>query len=215
MSPIPIPPNTVHITLQYISPPSQLERPLPPYLLSKSLLQRHHFLNISSDDPEEYLCWPSDTASKAVDLLESYYSPSEDELPSYPVQYTSDDEHTYAHVSLSEADSDGLRLVFQWEPFDGWKFHDAKLMPFPPDSKPSLGDSLAAPTSMAAPAIAFQSSNYEDDGNDDDDYWNAYGADSESPSPTHHLPSAKDASGDSEDAYWAQYSSVHGSLYLS
>lgn len=221
MSPTPISPNTIRIALQYILPPSQLDQPLPPYLLSKSLLQRHHFLNISPEDPCEYLCWPSSLdGSKAIDLLE-LTKPLDDDTPlECPIQYSSDDEYTYAHAHLVSADEPGVRLVFQWDEFDGWKYHDAKLMPFPPQSYPSLVH-VTSPSSLPTAYAPPQSSQKDIYGlatnhgsSDDDDYWNAYGAQDIDLSPTgQHLSlSHRESGGDSEDAYWARYSSVHGKL---
>ncbi|KAH8102638.1 hypothetical protein BXZ70DRAFT_1070881 [Cristinia sonorae] len=221
MSPTPISPNTVHVLLQYISPPSQLSLPLPPYLLSKPLLQRHHFLDISPSDPHEYLCWPAPLADslKAIHLLESLPRPLDDDEPiAYPVQYTSDDEHTSAHVHITPSGEGGIRLVFQWDENDGWKFHDAKLMPFPTNSTTSLLEALGAhssPMRIAVPEYPADWNPYgfecEENDSDDDDYWNAYGAQDSaviSPGP---LPlSAKQHEAATEDAYWAQYSSVHG-----
>lgn len=224
MAPAPLSPSTVHIALQYIAPPSQLDQPLPPYLLSKPLLQRHHFLQIPPDDPAQYLCWPADTSAKAIDLLEALPLPVDDDSPqAYSVQYTSDPEHTYAHVALMPGEQDGVRLVFQWDEPDGWKFHDTKLMPFPQGSKALLSDVLATPVpNTITPQSNTVPSEYnmdpfgeQNESSDDDDYWNAYGAnDSDDPVPQNALSASKDISGDSEDAYWARYSSVHGmSLY--
>lgn len=150
MSPSPLPPGTVHTVLQYIAPPSQLDQPLPPFLLSKPLLQRHHFLSISTDDPMRYLCWPSETSTRAVNLLENLPRPVDDDAPqAYIVQYTSDTEHTYAHIALhAPEEADAVRLVFQWE-LDGWKFHDMKLMPFPKESKSELSEVLSSQASLS------------------------------------------------------------------
>lgn len=95
-------------------------------------------------------------------------------------------------------------------------------MPFPPGSQPSLRDVLnptssdvdATTTTINDPAPASQPYNSygfanDDDGSDDDDYWNAYGAsDINDPSLDQQL--GKELVNDSEDAYWARYSSVHG-----
>lgn len=220
MPPSPISPSSVHIALQYIAPPSQLDQPLPPFLLSKPLLQRHHFLQIPPDDPAQYLCWPSDTSAKAIDLLESLPRPVDDDTPHvYPVQYTSDVEHTYAHVALASAgEDDAVRLVFQWDEVDGWKFHDAKLMPFPQGSKPSLSEVLApqAPAVGAPqpPAAVHEYNPYgfndQSDDSDEDSYWNAYGADSDGSDLRDGMSSARDMASDGEDAYWARYATVQG-----
>ena len=157
----------------------------------------------------------------AVDLLESLPRPIDDHAPQmYPVHYTSDIEHTYAHVALpTSATDDAARLIFQWDELDGWKYHDTKLMPFPQGSKASLEQVLAstpahatsAPRTEAVPEYNPYGFSDNSDESDDDDYWNAYGAgDSDDPSPQNQLSLAKDAAGDSEDAYWARYATVQG-----
>ncbi|THH34086.1 hypothetical protein EUX98_g71 [Antrodiella citrinella] len=222
MSPVPISPNVVHLILQYIAPPSQLLLPVPPFLLSKPLLQRHHFLAISPSDPHEYLCWPTDLSSSlnTIHLLESLPRPIDDDEPiPYPVQYTSDDEYSCAHVHITPSGEDGIRLVFQWDEHDGWKYHDARLMPFPAASTPSLLEALGSVSSglrLRVPDVHDEHNSYGFDNdvsgtNDDDDYWNAYGAqDMDTGSPGPLAFSAKDTDGATEDAYWDRYTSVHG-----
>jgi len=155
-----------------------------------------------------------------VELLESLHQPNEDDTLAYTVQYTSDNEDTFAHVNVPSIASNGVRLVFKWDEHEGWKFHDTKLMPFPSDSQSSLRDVLTAAKSSGNISIpvpqeynpyGFNHEN-ENHNDDDDDYWNAYGGqDDDNDSPGRHLgQSAKDSANDSEDAYWAQYSSVHG-----
>ncbi|KAJ3475176.1 hypothetical protein NLI96_g12011 [Meripilus lineatus] len=223
MTPTPISPDSIRVFLQYTLPPSQLTQPLPPYLLSKSLLQRHHFLSISPEDPLEYLCWPSTSEGpSAIDLLE-VTRPLDDDTPlECVIQYSTDDEFTYAHVHLTTTDQPGVRLVFQWDDFDGWKYHDAKLMPFPPSCLPSLNDTLNSQADKLRPLTVPDSPkshrydaygfDVENDNSDDDAYWNAYGGqDMDDSSPSNHYSfSNKESSGDTEDAYWARYSSVHG-----
>lgn len=185
-------------------------------VLAKPLLQRHHFLQISPEEASQYLCWPSDTSAKAVDLLESLPRSADDEPQTYPVQYTSDSEQTCAHVALAQPGGDTIRLVFQWDEQDGWKFHDTKLMPFPQESKASLNEALASPEpALGVPTVAAAVPEYgfneQSEGSDDDDYWNAYGADdSDDPSAHGGLSASKDIASDGEDAYWARYASVQG-----
>ncbi|KAL4243547.1 hypothetical protein ABKN59_001202 [Abortiporus biennis] len=220
MSPSPISPSTVHVLLNYILPPSQIDQPLPPYLLSKDLLQRHHFLSILPDAPDEYLCWPTsspDAASKAIQLLESLPTPLDDEPPSsYPTQYQADGEHTYAHVNLTSTGDDGVRLVFQWDYLHGWKYHNLGLMPFPAGTQSSLLETLAKAPVVEEIHVSTDHNHYgfdsHSDGSDDDDYWNAYGShDDHADSPAgYDFLQSKDAAANTEDAYWAQYSSVHG-----
>lgn len=221
MSPTPLSPSTVQVVLQYLSPPSQLDQPLPPYLLSKSLLQRHHFLSISPDDPQEYLCWPTsrEQAPKAIEFLDAIPVPAGDDAPrNFPVNYSFDGEYMYAHVDVSHDNTPGARLVFQWDEDDGWKYHDAGIMPFPPNSQASLMDVLQTKPSIHQPAAAnpvdsFNSYGFDSEpSSDDDDYWNAYGSqDALDESEKDLLSSSSDAVG-TEDAYWAQYASVHGKI---
>ncbi|KAI0639377.1 hypothetical protein C8Q77DRAFT_1044898 [Trametes polyzona] len=222
MSPTPLPPNVVHVLLQYIAPPSQLTQPLPPHLLSRPLLQRHHFLHLSPEQPDEYLCWPSSPERKArvIDLLEARPRPLDDDQPlAYPVQYSFDGEDFYAHVDLSDG-SDGARVILQWDDSGEWKYHNTDLMPFPPGSRSALEDVLVPPapphpvslsTLPTAPSTRSYDLDIPQDDSDDDDYWNAYGATDigDSTYGSSAPVSAKDATS-SEDAYWAQYASVHG-----
>ncbi|KAL7285296.1 hypothetical protein ACG7TL_000391 [Trametes sanguinea] len=223
MAPTPLPLNVLHVLLQYISPPSQLTQPLPPHLLSKPLLQRHHFLRLTPDQPDEYLCWPSSPERKAhiIDLLESRpRSVDDDEPTAYPIQYSFDGEDFYAHVDLSEYGGDGPRVILQWDESGEWKYHNIDLMPFPPGSRSALEDILVPPAPPKLDAqttfsAATYSSRYENelpqDDSDDDDYWNAYGSTDigDSHYSSAAQASAKDAAS-SEDAYWAQYASVQG-----
>lgn len=223
MSPSPLSPNVVHVLLQYISPPSQLTHPIPPHLLSKNLLQRHHFLHITPEQPDEYLCWPSHPEKniRVLEFLEARPRPIDDDQPTaYPVQYSFDGEDFFAHVDLSGDTGEGARSILQWDESGEWKYHNSDLMPFPPGARPNLEDVLVPPpipnpvslhtfstTSYPRP---FAAKDFQDDSGDDD-YWNAYGATDIGDS--HYgdggPASAKDA-GSSEDAYWAQYASVQG-----
>ncbi|RPD82575.1 hypothetical protein L226DRAFT_549286 [Lentinus tigrinus ALCF2SS1-7] len=225
MSPSSLSPNVVHVLLQYIAPPSQLTHAIPPHLLSKPLLQRHHFLHLSPEHPDEYLCWPSSPEKKAhvIELLESRPRPIDDDQPTlFPVQYSFDGEDFYAHVDLSGGTHDGPRVLLQWDDDGGdWRYHNTDLMPFPPGCRADLEDVLvppAAPNPVSVHSIAtpsyprsFDVDGLQDD-SDDDDYWNAYGATDIGDS--HYgegAPgAAKDAAASSEDAYWAQYASVQG-----
>ncbi|KAG2072680.1 hypothetical protein BDR04DRAFT_1012982 [Suillus decipiens] len=203
----PIQSHTIHLVLQYISPPSELTQPLPPHLLSRSLLQRHHFLQISPDNPVEYLCWPAAQSARVIELLNIFSSPG-DHPGQYHVRYTSDPEHTYAHVQVVTHEQ-GVRLLFEWDDEDGWKYHDSQLMPFPSTSR----SALHPPTTAAEYARERYPSVARGFLDDEDRYWNAYNA------PLHDSIFAlaprstlRESSADgTEDAYWAQYSSVQGS----
>ena len=229
MSPVPITPITITFILQYILPPSQLSQTLPKHLTSISLLNRHHFLHISPCDPLEYLCWPGPNRERAIELLEALSTQRTDgETEIHNVRYTSDVEYTYAHVQL-DSQEDGLRLVFQWDGEDGWKYHDSNLMPFPPGSHESLHEVMASAFSKVAESNSASGSkplneDYLEDGKvngkDDDDYWNAYGADDDDEGVREAAAHARRiaqaaAAASSEDAYWAQYASVQGTDILS
>jgi hypothetical protein len=199
MIPTEILPHSVNLILQYISPPSQLSIPLPPYLISKDLLKRHHFLQ--PDTPEAYLCWPSIDQQRTIALLEALRV-DDDQSTSYSVRYVSDDQ-TYAHIAITS----GLRLIFQWDALEGWKYHDAKLMPFPPGCHLSA----QAAFSVSPPVLKVPEVKVHDDAAEDDAYWNSYDreGDHEESSRIPGLP--KDESqNDTEDAYWAQYATVQG-----
>lgn len=203
----PIQQHTVDLLLQYIAPPSSLQH-IPSHLISNSLLQRHHFLQISTENPSDYLSWPSSNHSEAVDLLESY-STSQPSL-SYLFRYTFDGDFTYAHVGITP---NGVRLVFQWDAStESWRFHDLNVMPFPIDAK-TTPEEASNPTQTkfnGAPLVVSLDSPKSERG-DGDSYWDAYGAD-HSPDVSRPLASTKEPN--NEDAYWAQYSSVHGQLDL-
>lgn len=219
-----VPNITINNILVYILPPSQLSQPLPTHLISTSLIQRHHFLGITPENPTEYLCWPSPSRERVIQLLEALATQKDDEEKVYHVRYTSDVEYTYAHVRLD----DELRLVFQWDRVDMWKYHDTNLMPFPPGSHESLQDALtdAAASSgggggggdelCRTSSLESSIRNKEISENDDDTYWNAYGAQGDDGmSHEQDGQSKKTAPADSgEDAYWAQYATVHGSCNL-
>lgn len=186
---------TVDTLLEYV------DRAIPPYLLSKPLLQRHHFLGISPDNPEEYLAWPSSDRSHAVRLLlQSLPIPPSHDTP-LCVNYTADPENILAHVCITP----DLRLIFLWDS-DQWLYHNLAFMPFPPKSYSTFNDALVAYTSDDF----LQEQSYSVT-LDDDSYWNSYGKVSDQPSIA---ADALSATPSSEDAYWAQYSTVQGLLLL-
>ncbi|SRR6266446_1736578 len=214
MEPIPIPISsyTVNLILQYISPPSQLARPIPSDLLSRSLLQRHALLEISPQDPSAYLSWPSSDSDRAIHHLESLQMPLDELAPDFLVGYTVDPERAYAHVHVKPTGDNGLRLVFEWDGEQSWKYHDSTVMPFPLGTRPSLDDPAAHAASDSIPSPRLgeeqQVKGATGDG-DNDDYWNSYGA--EDDSGTKLLPStSKDETDIGEDAYWARYAAVQG-----
>ncbi|KAI9445167.1 hypothetical protein H4582DRAFT_1871148 [Lactarius indigo] len=210
---VPIPLYTINLILQYICPPSQLITPIPSDLLSLSLLQRHRLLDITPADTPSYLTWPSSDRDRAIQHLESLPMPLDELAPDFLVGYAADPEHAYAHVHVKSTGDDGLRLVFEWDGQESWKYHDSNVMPFPPGTHQSLSDAVAGADTITIPvpeSKAPKSGNGGDDTDDDDDYWNSYGAEdacSMQPSPS----VGRDEVDASEDAYWARYASVQGS----
>lgn len=217
MAPAPFRNTVAQVILQYISPPSQLDRPLPPCLLSKTLRQRYHFLGVSPENPKEYLCWPvpySNTSHKVIDLLENL--PQTDGDTHFNVRYTADDEYAYAHVHPPASGDDGIRLIFQWDQEEGWRYHDTRLLPFPPNSQLSPVDISSAILKPVDQSTTVHRPNHDaavsEDASDsdDDDYWNAYGA-QEPTIVDEDTVAVVTESANSEDAYWNLYSKVHGS----
>lgn len=218
MEQIPITPYTINLILQYISPPSQLVRPIPPHLLSRPLLQRHALLEISPQDPSAYLSWPSSDSDRAIQHLESLQMPLDEQAPDFLVGYTIDIGHTYAHVHVKPTGDDGLRLVFEWDGEESWKYHDSTVMPFPPGTRPSLDDPAARATSDSISSLPsgeeqqVKGATGDGDGDDDDDdYWNSYGVEDDNVMKL--LPSTSKGEADvTEDAYWARYAAVQGTV---
>jgi hypothetical protein len=215
MEQIPLSSYTIDLILQYISPPSQLARPIPPHLLSRSLLQRHALLEISPQDPSAYLSWPSSDSDRAIQHLESLQMPLDEQAQDFLVGYTVDPERAYAHAHVKPTGDDGLRLVFEWDGEESWKYHDSTVMPFPPGTRPFLDDpaARAASDSVSSPTSGVErvkgaTSDGEDD---DDDYWNSYGAEDDSGIKLSSSTSKGEADV-SEDAYWAQYAAVQGMI---
>lgn len=233
-------PYTVTLLLQYIAPPSQLTEPLPPHLISQSLAQRHHFLSISPENALEYIAWSGIHTHDAdgfsvVDALEELPTPIEDHPPVLTsVRYTADDEHLYGHATVV-AKKHSVRLLFQWDPTaKAWKYHDARTTPLASTDRPfdSPTDALrVAQAALAQPSqldYLAEASDYsrghpeygyqddDDDGAGDYDYWNSYGGGGDvddepgRPSLRSRRHSSKSLNAKGEDAYWAQYGSVHG-----
>jgi hypothetical protein len=223
-SPPALPVHTVATVLEYLHP--ALSLPLPPHLLSTSLIQRHHFLSLTPDDPRAYLSWPStavvaedESGPSAIDVLAALSPRGEDNVMPYPIRYTTDGETIYAHV-LAEASSLNkiVRIVFQWDGVDAWKYHDASTAPLPQSNFESPAAAISASTAISVPVPQTshtfeQRAHSEDEG--DDDYWNSYGA-SDDIDREHagRQFASQDSSSVGEDAYWAQYGSVHGNLLL-
>lgn len=219
----PIPLSTDHVVnlLHYICPPSNL-KPVPAHLLSLPLLQRHHFLSITTDNPIDYLTWPTDRSHSVLSLLESI-NPDIlplDPLSIYPdIHYAADPEALYAHIRItpttilpsSHPDTvSSLRIIFLWDQSSSsWRYHNSATGPFPKDSHSDLSHAMAL---FQSPDDFLPERTYtftvDGPDADDDAYWNAYSAVGDN-----HLSSAPIKpviATDSEDAYWAQYSSIQG-----
>lgn len=212
--PSPILPYHVQLILQYIAPPSELENPVPPHLLSRPLYQRHVFLEIEPSNAASYLCWKESVREKVISLLESLQQKSSDySAHSIATAYTADKENIFAHVHIPATGTDGLRLVYDWDSADAsWKYHDACLMPFPEGACQTLEEAMSAANledESPDDPVSPQSPGGEDE---DDSYWNSYGGpDGEGEEAYVKVDATVDEAGDDgEDAYWAQYSSVHG-----
>ncbi|KAF6765938.1 hypothetical protein DFP72DRAFT_1872 [Ephemerocybe angulata] len=237
----PIEPATVSLVLSYLVP---LDSPLPPHLLSRPLLKRHHFLSLEIDDPVAYLAWPSNDRDAAISQLLSGESHLPDDLH-LNVRYSADDDALTAHVHLPSTTSSGsgggskmpcstsgsdpslpssppkeLRLIFQHDPTEGWQYHNTSFMPFPRDTFPTIAGAYGALAAPGPDDFLAEQSHYGDhlvtvagaDDDDDDSYWNSYGQDvdedPDAPQKSGGLKSHPDPN--SEDAYWARYSSIHG-----
>ena len=140
--------------------------------------------------------------------------PLDDLAPNFIIRYSVDPEHAYAHVHVKPTGDDGLRLVFEWDGEELWKYHDSAVMPFPPGTRPFLDDPVSGDTPVSIPTSQFGGEEQVKGGNgdgDDDAYWNSYGA--EDDSGTKHSPSSNKGKVDvNEDAYWARYAAVQGTV---
>ena len=206
----PIPLHVIHTVFQYILPPSL---PLPPHLLSKPLTERHHFLSISPTDPTSYLCWSSSDAPEVTEALERGVPDTLASEPDYEVRYTTLDEETVlAHVR-PDAHSP-LRIVFVWDAETvTWRYHDARMLPFPKASLPSLDAAPRGASGFEWPTTIVDqpSNNPWSASTPADDYWAGYESSASSPD-TSALPQSIPSEDDdkAEAAYWASYAIVHG-----
>jgi hypothetical protein len=122
--------------LQYLLPPTA---PIPTTLLSRELLQRHHFLRISPDDPAAYFCWPSFGTSSATSVIQDLEMRAGNEAllnkEVHDITYEHDKAGSRARVKLTD-DLD-LYVLFIWQGSnetgslgdDGWKYYDMKRIP--------------------------------------------------------------------------------------
>ncbi|KIY52764.1 hypothetical protein FISHEDRAFT_69576 [Fistulina hepatica ATCC 64428] len=178
---------------------SQVPPTLPPHFVSPLLAQRHIFLNITPEDPARYLLWPSSGPVAPSQILEALQALQLRDYDYYPIQYTSDPESIFAHAHVPSGDVQ-LRVVFKWDAEEEqWKYHNVALMPFPDHSSVSLEDVLKHALEVfhehqAEPA--------------DEDYWGSSSSDSDSEQS--HCTVSEQDDHENEDAYWAQYSAIHG-----
>lgn len=180
---------------------------IPVNLISKPLLQRHHFLGLTPHD-SEYLIWPSENQSHVLQLLSTEPLPSQEHTEHLSVHYTADKEHLLAHVRITPE----LRLVFLWDmDHKDWRYHNVDTMPFPVNSYSRFNDAVA----VYSPDDFLQEQCHDahvsgDQDEDDDSYWNSY-SQGDHQDPNGHLPTAKSNDNlNTEDAYWARYSTVQG-----
>lgn len=149
VQPPPLPVHLVNLTLQYLLPPTA---PIPLHLLSRELLQRHHFLNISSDDPAAYFCWSSfDTSSSSsTSIIQDLELRAGNETllnkEVHDITYEHDEEGSRARVKL--ADDLDLYILFVWQGSqdsgslgdDGWRYYDTKRLPSSTSASLAVGD---------------------------------------------------------------------------
>lgn len=173
----------IDLILYYILKPFNL--PIPPHLISKSLLQRHHYLEISPyDEPEKYLSWKAPPGLIAT--LESIQV--SDEAINLAIRYLHDGEVLYGYASV-----DIFRLVLVWDDDDlAWKYHDIASMPFPLSSCLSPQEALTTHLENAEAK-----------------YWDAY----DNIASTQEVGSVStegDQISNTEDVYWNRYASTKG-----
>jgi hypothetical protein len=100
--------------------------------------------------------------------------------------------------------------VFQWDETDGWKYHDANVMPFPHGSYTSLQEAISGSSSHLDQAKFSDDCLPENGVGSVDDYWDAYDqASDEDRSDIFHVKEDNNQD-DTEDSYWAQYASIQG-----
>ncbi|KAJ7783823.1 hypothetical protein DFH07DRAFT_205953 [Mycena maculata] len=183
----PLEPHTVLTILHYISPTIQL---IPQHLVASPLAYRQSCLHLTPDDGPSYLFWPSSNDQHVIDALESLKPIDDDIRLDFQIRYTADDS-LFAHVQLTPV----LRLLFRWE--EGtWKYHNAQLMPFPPDSSASLDD-------LPDPELADDASSEETP----DSYWDSYGETDRDDAAAEREREEPETTG----SYWDLYNSVQGS----
>ncbi|KZS92990.1 hypothetical protein SISNIDRAFT_485934 [Sistotremastrum niveocremeum HHB9708] len=194
-----LPDDLIRLVLPHLLPPSH--RPLPDNLISLPLRQRHRFLALVPDDPD-YLIWPSPNSDAVLAHLTSSTTPIVDASAAV---YSADKSLLRAHLPVD----DTLQLIFHFHPDDEsspWKYHDAQLLPLPPNTHISPDKALATLTMDTS-----------DDENSvsPEDYWAGYASSTPSspPAQTLLLPEPRFSGSETkeEQQYWARYSSIQGS----
>ncbi|CAE6432480.1 unnamed protein product [Rhizoctonia solani] len=216
MNPTPLASHTVSLALQYLLPPSEL----PTHLISRSLLQRHHFLSISPSDPAAYFCWPHPNADpeKSVTALEQLATQDHEWLVrTAEIRYQPQADAVQARVWLGNT----IQLVFVWEEDQdgaGWRYFDADHRPLPSNCSATLAPALQVTppeqdqeqdVSAGGSYLSFGLASHSSLSTPtSDDYWAGYDSGSSPRSP--RIPE-RELTADDEDAYWASYGAVHGS----
>lgn len=185
----PLPVHIINLTLQYLLPPTA---PMPLHLLSRELLQRHHFLGISPDDPAEYFCWPTSSsppsASSSIMHDLEMRAGNEDLLhkPTHEVSYEHGDDGSRARVRLSDDLDLYVLFVYQGsdeggDGEDGWRYNDIqRITPATPSTAlpPGLG------VGVLSAEVAEEDPYTRSSSPSSDAYWDNYGK----PTSPSHLP---------------------------
>ena len=195
--PPPLPPSILDLILSHLLPPSA---PLPPQLLSRSLLDRHTFLPPSPNDIDAHLSpFPSNPSqpisSRLLELTEGYevdeagyIHDGEVFLSRVPIRPT--------HSPYPKGDGEGVDLIFEFEEGErgrGWLYRSARLPEHDPTElewvksmdpvKPKKGRDARAEEDEQAP----------------EDYWAGF-----SP-PRKTMDLSEETKDGGEDDYWKQY----------
>jgi len=198
---------------QHLFPPTAA--PIPKHLLSTPLLQRHHFLAISPQDPVDYLCWPSPDSPSVIEQLSAIHH---HHLPldhlAHQTVYSADSETTLARVPVHWSDCH-LQLIFLHDPEDPstpWKYHDTQLFSPLQDSYPTVEAALhSIPIPPEPQDPQSMDTLYLDTA---EAFWDGYSSSGHS-SPAVEAdkqePTApQSAEEKAERDYWSQYSAVKG-----
>jgi hypothetical protein len=183
---------------------------IPKKLLSTPLFQRHHFLDISPEDPADYLCWPSADSSSIIENLASIDREhlSFDKLVQEAV-YSADSESTLVWVPIHSSNSH-LQLLLLHDPEDPsipWKYHDLQLFSLPQNSYTNLEAAIQAihPQPLTAMDTLYPESA--------EAFWEGY-ASSGTSSPVvsdRQITAEPDSTEEkTERDYWSRYSDVQG-----